>query len=141
VDRAYVKWVDAYGAERLTWYSYMTGGVLTAFSLAIEACCNPVPAQVVAGLVQVSPATPTTDPYPNVIDSAVLTFATGLGSLVGVICPGFLEALYLADNQTVDIAQPLVIALVNACLSLPLVDSAGNVVLSYVSGLRQKRGY
>ena len=141
MDRAYVVWVDANGATRLVWYSYQSGGSLSSFSLALEAVCQPAPTQVVAGNVQVGTGTPGTSPYVSVADSAVLSFVTSTGSIVGVLCPGFSEALYLGDNQTVDPAQPLVIALINAATALPIVDSAGNPVLSYVGGLRQKRGY
>ena len=141
MDRAYVNWVDAYGATRLTWYTYGAGGSLPSFSLALEACAQPVPVQVVAGAVQVGTSTPGTSPYANVADSAVLSFTTSTGSMVGLVVPGFTEALYLADNQTVDPAQPLVIALVAAALALPLVDSAANPIIAYVGGLRQKRGY
>lgn len=140
MDRAYVLWLDAYGGTRLTWYSFATGGVLAAFSAALDACVQPIPSQATVGTVQVSSAAPGTNPYPNVYDSAVLTFYTALGS-VGVVCPGFTEALYLGDNQTVDPAQPLVIALVNAAIALPLVDGAGNPVIGFLGGLRQKKGY
>jgi hypothetical protein len=141
VDRAYVNWADAYGGTRLTWYSYTTGGILTPFATALDATANPVPTQVVAATIQTPSGTPSTNPYPLVTDSAVLSFVTAVGSLVGVIVPGFQEALYLADNQTVDPAQPLVIALVAATLALPIVDSSGNAVVAFVGGLRQKRGY
>ena len=141
MDRAYVSWVDTTGATRLTWYSYVSGGVLAPFAAALDACANPVPATVVAATVQVPGGAPSADPYLSVMDSAVLSFGTATGSIVGVIVPGFREALYLADNQTVDQAQPLVIALVAAALTLPLVDTAGNPVVAYLGGLRQKRGY
>lgn len=141
MDRAYVLWADAYGGTRLVWYSYTTGGVLLPFSTALDNCVNPVPTQVVAATVQVPSGVPSTDPYAAVSDSAVLQFVTAVGSLVGVVAPGFKESLYLGDNQTVDPAQPLVIALVNAAIALPIVDGAGNPVIAYVGGLRQKRGY
>lgn len=141
MQRAYVNWGDAYGGSRLTWYTYEDGADLAPFSDAIDAVCNPVPLTVVAAVVQTPSLTPSTDPYPNVADSAVLSFVTALGNTVGVICPGFKESLYMADNQTVDPAQPLVIALVGAVLSLPVVDNAGNPVLSFIGGLRQRRGY
>lgn len=141
MDRAYVVWADAFGGTRLVWYSYSTGGSLVPFSTALDLCVNPIPSQVVAATIQISGGTPSTNPYASVADSAVLQFVTSTGSLVGVVAPGFKEALYLGDNQTVDIAQPLVISLVNASLALPLVDGAGNPVIAYVGGLRQKRGY
>lgn len=141
MDRAYVDWVDTTGHTRLTWYTYTSGGTLAPFASAIDNVCNPTPATVVAATIQVPGGVPSSNPYLNVMDSAVLTFSTGIGSLVGVVCPGFKEALYLADNQTVDPAQPLVIALIAAALALPLVDSAGNPVTTYVGGIRQKRGY
>jgi hypothetical protein len=84
---------------------------------------------------------PSANPYLSVNDAALLSFTTAVGSLVGVLAPGFKEALYLADNQTVDPAQPLVITLVATALAVPLVDSAGNPVTAYVGGIRQKRGY
>jgi hypothetical protein len=141
VDRAYVTWTDVFGATRLVWYSFATGGTLTPFGAAVNDCSNAVPSQTVAGTVQVSLASPSTDLYPNVVDSAVLTFVTAYGNTVGVVIPAFKESLYLADNQTVDPAQPLVIALVAATIALPVVDSFGNPVVAYVSGLRQRRGY
>ena len=141
MDRAYVIWADVFGATRLTWYTYATGATLPPFAIALAACAQPQPIQVVAGAVQTGTVAPGSSPYANVADSAVLTFATALGNTVGLVIPGFTEALYLADNQTVDPAQPLVIALVAAVLALPLVDSAANPVIAYVGGLRQKRGY
>lgn len=141
MDRAYVDWLDAYGGQRLTWYTYQTGGTLAPFATALDNVCNPIPGIVVAATIQVPGGTPSTNPYPLVSDSAVLTFQTGTGSRVGVVCPGFKESLYLADNQTVDPAQPLVIALVAAAIALPLVDSANQPVLTFIGGLRQRRGY
>lgn len=141
MDRAYVYWSDAFGGTRLVWYSYTTGGVLTPFGNAVDNCSNAIPAQTVAGTIQTTTSVPSTNPYPNVVDSAVLSFSTGIGSIVGVLIPAFKESLYLADNQTVDPAQPLVIALVSAAIALPIVDSAGNPVTTYIGGLRQKRGY
>jgi hypothetical protein len=141
MDRAYVLWLDTNGATRLTWYSYQTLGALTPFSNALDNVCNPVPTQVVVGTVQMPSLVPSANPYLSVNDSALLQFGTAVGSLVGVVAPGFREALYLADNQTVDPAQPLVIALVAAALAVPLVDSAGNAIISFVGGLRQRRGY
>lgn len=141
MDRAYVDWLDAAGHSRLTWYSYTTGGLLAPFAAALDNVCNPTPGTVVAATVQVPGGAPSSNPYLNVMDSAVLSFSTAMGSLVGVICPGFKESLYMADNQTVDPAQPLVIALVAAALALPLVDGAGNPVVTYIGGIRQKRGY
>jgi anaerobic C4-dicarboxylate transporter len=76
-----------------------------------------------------------------VADSAVLSFVTALGTIVGVVIPAFKEALYLADNQTVDPAQPLVIAVIAAAIALPVVDGSGNAAIAYIGGLRQKRGY
>lgn len=141
MDRAYVYWTDAFGGQRLTWYTFSTGGTLTPFGNAVDNCSNAVPTQTVAGTIQVDTATPSTSPYPNVVDSAVLSFATAVGSLVGVVIPAFKESLYLADNQTVDPAQPLVITLIAATIALPVVDSANNPVITYVGGLRQKRGF
>lgn len=141
MDRVYTNWADAYGNTRLTWYSYRTGADLPPFSTALSACCNPVVVNAVAGELQTFGSVPSTNPYALVQDSAVLQFGTGVGSLVGVIAPGFREALYLADNQTVDPAQPLVAALIAAVIALPLVDGAGNPATTYIGGLRQKRGY
>lgn len=141
VDRAYVQWADSAGNGRLTWYTYSTGGVLLPFSAALQTCVNPAPVSVVAATVQVPGGVPSTNPYLSVNDAAVLQFATSVGSIVGLIAPGFREALYLADNQTVDPAQPDVIALVAAVIALPLVDSAGNPAISFIGGIRQKRGY
>jgi hypothetical protein len=141
VNRAYVYWIDAFGGERLSWYSYADAGIITPFSNALDSCVNPAWSTVVAAAVQVGTGVPSSNPYPLVSDSAVLTFATSAGKTIGVLCPGFKESLYLADNQTVDPAQPLVAALIAAALAVPLVDSSGNPVSSYVSGLRQRRGY
>lgn len=141
MDRAYVQWVDAYGGTRLTWFSYTTGSNPNPFQVALNDTVNPVPASIVSGSVVAGAGTPSTNPYTGVADAALLQFATAAGNLVGLICPGFQESLYLADNQTVDPAQPLVIALVAAAIALPLVDSAANPVTAFIGGLRQKRGY
>jgi hypothetical protein len=141
MDRAYVQWVDAAGNGRLTWYSYVTGGALSPFATALDTCVNPSPVSVVAATVQTPGGIPGTSPYLSVNDAALLQFVTGTGSLVGVLAPGFKEALYLADNQTVDPAQPDVIALVNAAIALPLVDGSGSPVIAFVGGIRQKKGY
>lgn len=141
MDRAYVNWTDAVGGTRLTWYSFSTGATLPPFGTAVDNCSNAVPSQTVAGTVQVSSATPSTNPFLNVADSAVLSFVTALGTIVGVVIPAFKEALYLADNQTVDPAQPLVIAVIAAAIALPVVDGSGNAAIAYIGGLRQKRGY
>jgi len=140
MDRAYVLWVDAFGNTRLSWYSYVTGTPSLPYFTALELLANPVPAQAVAGTVQVGSGIPSLSPYANVADSAVLTFVTAVGSQVGVLVPGFKESLYLADNQTVDPAQPLVIAFIAQAIAF-VVDGAGNPVTAYLGGLRQKRGY
>ena len=141
LDRAYVYWADAVGGTRLVWYTYATGAILAPFGNAVDNCSNAVPSQTVAGAIQTTSSVPSTNPFPSVVDSAVLSFSTAVGSLVGVLVPAFKEALYLADNQTVDPAQPLVIALVAAAIALPVVDNAGNPVTAYVGGIRQRRGY
>lgn len=141
VERAYVYWSDAFGGQRLVWYTFADGADLTPFGAAVNNTSNAIPAQTVAGTIQTTTATPSTSPFPNVVDSAVLSFSTSTGTLVGLLVPAFKESLYLADNQTVDPAQPLIIALVAAALALPLVDSSGNAVTAYVGGIRQKRGY
>lgn len=141
LDRAYVYWADAVGGTRLVWYTYQAGGILTPFGNAVDNCSNAVPSQTVAGTIQTTVSLPSTNPFPSVTDSAVLSFSTAVSSLVGVLVPAFKEALYLADNQTVDPAQPLVIALIAAALALPIADNSGNPVTAYVGGIRQRRGY
>ena len=141
MDRVYLVWVDVNGATRLTWCTYATGATLAPFTLALAACSQPQPTQAVAGTVQTFSVPPGSSPFSSVTDSAVLSFATSVGSTVGLVVPGFTEALYLGDNQTVDPAQPLVIALAAAVLALPLVDAAGNPAIMFIGGLRQKRGY
>lgn len=141
LGRAYVYWADAVGGTRLVWYTFQAGGTLPPFGNAVDNCSNAIPSQTVAGPIQTTTSVPSTSPFPSVVDSAVLSFSTAVGSLVGVLVPAFKESLYLADNQTVDPAQPLVIALIAASLALPIVDNSGNPVLAYVGGIRQKRGY
>jgi hypothetical protein len=140
MDRAYTIWTDVYGATRLTWYSYASGLPSLSFFLALGGLANPFIAQAVAGTVQIGSGPASSNPYPNVSDSALLTFSTALGTQIGVVVPGFKESLYLSDNQTVDPAQPLVLAFVAFAVGF-LVDSAGNPATAFIGGLRQKRGY
>lgn len=140
MDRAYVSWVDAQGNTRLLWFSYPSGTDPNPLQTALNDCVNPVPYAIVSGTVVTGSSTPSTNPYLSVFDQAALVFTTAVGSLVTLVAPGFQESLYLADNQTVDIAQPLVINLVTEALALPLVDTAANPVVAFVGGFRQKRG-
>lgn len=139
MDRAYVVWGDAFGATRTVYYSFLTGSLLAPWSAAAVAVVNPTPLQVTAATVQTPGGAPSTNPYPNVSDAAVLSFLSAGGNIIGVTLPGFKEALYLADNQTVDPAQPLVIAFVAQCLGF-LVDTFGNPATTFLGGIRQKRG-
>lgn len=140
MDRTYVNWADAAGGTRLLWFSYPSGSNPNPYQVALNDCVNPVPTSLVSGTIVVGTGTPSTNPYLSVNDGAAFSFITAVGSIVAVTLPGFMEALYMADNQTVDPAQPLVIAFVTQALALPLLDTAGNPVIAFIGGIRQKRG-
>jgi hypothetical protein len=74
--------------------------------------------------------------YQSVPDAAVLTFATALPSLVYLTIPAPQAAIFLADQETVD---PTKIAVLAAAVIGTVIDSSGNVVTSYIGGVRRRQ--
>jgi hypothetical protein len=85
-----------------------------------------------------NPLSPTTSPaiFPDVVDTARLTFTDAFGSLVNVALPAPQSGIFKADSVTVD---PAMIADIIAAAVGHLCSSGGSLVTAYVAGLRNQR--
>lgn len=68
--------------------------------------------------------------------SAQLVFQTAAGSNLRLTIPAPSLGIFLADGQTVDPANALVLAIVASCIG-SLSDAAGNVAVTFVGGTLQ----
>lgn len=79
---------------------------------------------------------PTFATFPSVFDNARLLFEDGSGNQASITLPAPQAAIFLADGVTVD---PSAIADVITSATTYLVNSAGNVVTTYIGGVRLAR--
>ncbi len=88
------------------------------------------------GALQVAMAPVTTAAaFQSTRDVASLIFSTVGGTLVTVFLPAPLLSIFLADKETVDATK---IAAIIAAVVANVTDAAGNAVVSFVGGTRQK---
>lgn len=106
------------------------GAVLTS----MEACMNASLQAAWLSPVTVYTPTPIAGPYGTVWDKAIFTWRSSAGLVVRTVIPGP-GAIFLADNETVDLANPLVAAYVAACQAA-LGDSGGNPLAYVTSAVR-----
>lgn len=72
--------------------------------------------------------------YPKVTDYAALVFADGSGNQAGLTLPAPDSSIFMADQVSVD---PSAIADIISAATTFLVNSAGNTVTTYLSGVRK----
>lgn len=82
-------------------------------------------------------ATPSTGAYPTVLDLARFAWRTTVGTIVRTNIAGPIEDIFLADHETVDVTNPLVMAYI-AAMQLAGSDSDGNPILTLVVAKRGK---
>lgn len=79
--------------------------------------------------------TPVNAQYQSVLDSATLFFQTSAGTTVQITIPAPRASIFLADGETVNPAS--VAGVTTACIGV-LCDTSGNVVTSYLTGVRAR---
>ena len=132
--RASVIWEDFNGVTRQTIVTSAAGAgaIWTAVKAASQAAVQTTWESLLgAGVGSAAAGT-----YQSNKVSAQLTFQTASGSLLRLTIPAPSVGIFLADRQTVDPANALVIAIVAAAIG-SLSDEAGNVAVSYVAGVLQ----
>lgn len=130
-----IVWVDANGNTTQT--LPRGSAVLTALQSALLAASNADVQQWFEGAVTVTVSpSPVVADYISVRDRAKLIFQTAGGTIVTLVLPSPQAGIFLADGQTVDPANPAVIAIVTAAMAV-LVDTAGNPVTIFLGGTRQ----
>jgi hypothetical protein len=136
VEKLFVEWSDV-NANFLRAANYVgTTATLAAYLAALQGASNAGIAQQTHGTPNIVGNAPADAQYPSALDTAVLKFTTASPSTVILTIPAPVAALFLADQETVDPADPTgVIAAAKACLS----DILGSLAATYVSGVRAQR--
>lgn len=132
--RASVIWQDFNGITRQTIITSASGG--GAVWAAVQAASQSGVQTSWESSLGAPVGTPATGAYQSVRSAAQLTFQTASGDLLRLTVPAPSLGIFMADSQTVDPANALVIAIVAACVGT-LSDAAGNTAVSYVGGVLQ----
>jgi hypothetical protein len=127
-------WVDAggYSIVKAT-RSVASAAVIAA---ALQACSNSGQTEYWESNASLPGNVPTAAPYQQNIDQATLFFLCADGTIANLVIPAPILSMFLADQSTIDIASPLIIALIAACL-LPgaeLASATGSNAVSYIAG-------
>lgn len=131
-QRQAVVWVDIGGRTRQT--VFVVNAVGSTVRGQISAISNADVLDWFEGNdnFNVAPA-PIGAAFASVRDYARLYFADGLGNQVSLTVPAPAAGIFMADQVTVDPA--VIVPLINAC-KLYLLNSAGNLVTTYLGGVR-----
>jgi hypothetical protein len=136
VEKLFVEWLDI-SANFLRTPNYVgSTAALAAYLATLQTCSNAGIAIVTHGTPAFPAGASVDAQYPSVLDTAVLNFRSSAPATAILTIPAPVSALFLADNETVDSTDPLgIIAAAKTCLS----DIFGNLVTTYVSGVRAQR--
>lgn len=126
-------WIDANGFTRLT---LVNGNAsLSGVQTQLVAASNADVLNSTEATLTVNPPFPPGGTYRTVGDAALLTFTDGT-NLVNITLPAPLAAIFLADQETVDITQ---IGAIIAAVVGTVQTASGGVVTGYVAGLRSTK--
>jgi len=131
-QRQSVAWVDNGGRTRQT--IFVAGSTGSTIRAALLNHSNADVLDWFEGVdnFNTSPS-PITAAFASVRDAARLVFADGSGNQVGLTLPAPAEDIFLADLVTVD--QTMIADIITAAQTY-LINSAGNLVTTYLSGVR-----
>ena len=130
-------WLDANGFSVIK--ALRTNATASVIAAALQAVSN-------SGQLQywesppVTPANPATAAiYQSNKDQAVLFFQCADATLAQLEIPAPLASIFMADADTVDPANALVILLIAACLApgAELLSASGSPAVAYTGGRRQ----
>src|SRR5215469_9313708 len=131
-QRQAIAWIDAGGRTRQTIFLASTTGSTLRAALLNHSNADVQDWFEGPDNFNLTP-TPTNAAYPNVSDAARLIFADGSGNQASITLPAPQAAIFLADLTTVD---PSAIADIITAATTYLVNSAGNIVTTYLAGVR-----
>jgi len=132
--RASVIWQDFNGITRQTILTSLTGaGAIWAAVQAASQAQAQTSWESVLGAPVGSSAAGT---YQSVKSSAQLLYQTGSGAQLKLTIPAPSIGIFLADRQTIDPANALIIAINAAAIGL-LSDAAGNAATTFIGGTLQ----
>jgi len=140
VWRSYQVWVDTLGRTRLTLVNTIDPTLIVpdpaaGIRAALLAKSHADIANYLANTLQVTGSpSPSSGDYQRVVDAAMLTFTDGAGDLVRIQLVAPLSSIFLADQETVDVAQ---IGGIIAAVVGTAITPAGGTVTAYVGGTRQ----
>jgi len=125
-------WVDANGYTVITRVN--TGPGAAAVQPLMIACSTADYAEYWEGTTSPNGApAPAGGQYQPARLRALLYFATAATTVATLAIPAPALSCFLADQETVDPANPAIAALIAQCL-IDLTDAAGNAVTSYLAG-------
>lgn len=135
-DTRSVLWVDAYGRKTITRINSVAG--FAAGFAALTACSNAAWQEYWESALSTNVPTPAASVYQSVMDRAALLFLCVDNTLAQVIIPAPNLGIFLADGETIDPANALVVALVAAILGV-LTNQNASPAASFVAGYRLPR--
>jgi hypothetical protein len=124
-------WADAGGDSALVTMTTSAGA--GAINLQLGALTNASVIQQWAGTLFAFAPAATAATYQSVNDRAVLFFGTAAGTIIKLLIPAPISAIFMADQETVNPAS--ITALVTACIG-NLSDALGNTANAYIGGTR-----
>jgi hypothetical protein len=134
-------WVDVQGGQANSMWTTadQSDAGLGPFSSLVSAAQSLSNAALFTGVIQtrsVIGGTPVVGPYGTVTDQVVFRMqSAGFGS--NIIVPAPVDTIFLSDNTTVDLSNPLVTAFIAQVIAI-LGDSYGNPWISCSFGQRRK---
>lgn len=136
MDKLFLEWLDV-DARFLRAANYVaTSAAVAAFLAAIQSASNAGLAISTQGPAAFPAGAPTDAQYPSSLDTAVCNFAVSPSGTVILTIPAPKAAVFLADNETVDPADPTGVL---AAAAAALGDVLGNPISGFRSGVRAQR--
>ena len=138
VDRIIWEWIDTAGGfiRASNWIDRSASPATLEADLQFDS--NGLLQYTTKGTPLISGGSPATGLYQYVQDVAVLVFQTVPGTTVRVVVPAPLSTTFGPDSNIVDPTDTNVSAIIAAVTGV-LCDAGGNVVTSYISGIKTSR--
>lgn len=135
VNRSGYTWLDVNGRSKMTMPRTLSLPS-TSLQTAMLTFSNAQLLSVFEGPESTYAVLPVAAPFQSVTDVALLYFSTVSGDIVSLTLPAPDASIFKADTVTVD--PTMVASLITACIGY-LTDASGNVVTSFINGVRAVR--
>lgn len=130
--RRYMVWIDSSGLARLTLVNTIAGGAGIETNILANSNADILSSVDNQLIVNATPV-PVNAQFPNISDSALLSFAAASGELMTLQLVAPKQSIFLADLETVDPTQ--ITGLISSVIGTATTAS-GSLITAYVSGVR-----